>query len=165
MSKPFHVYLDLDVRNDDVLSGVPPALSFEETRTQPFLDGDASDYFCAIARFTLQPSNSLPVLIPIIDTNQGVPSPSVNQTIYKISFYEQPDPVTPTASRLLYTQNIVFVPEDKTIATPKPPVGMQDTSSEYYYLHSYKSFINMINTTLRSLYSCLLYTSPSPRDS
>jgi len=88
MSKPFHVYLDLDVRNDDILAGVPPALSFEETRTQPFLEGDASDYFCAIARFTLQPSNSLPVLIPVIDTNQGVPSPSVNQTVYKISFYE-----------------------------------------------------------------------------
>ena len=155
MSKPFHVYLDLDVRNDDILSGVPPALSFEETRTQPFLDGDASDYFCAIARFTLQPSNSLPVLIPIIDTNQGVPSPSVNQTIYKISFWEQAGPVTPTAGRQIYTQNIVFVPENRTIAIPRPPVGVQDTSSEYYYLHSYKSFVNMINTTLRSLYSSL----------
>jgi len=155
MSKPFHVYLDLDVRNDDILAGVPPALSFEETRTQPFLEGDASDYFCAIARFTLQPSNSLPVLIPVIDTNQGVPSPSVNQTVYKISFYEQADPNNPSATRQLITQNIVFVPENRTIATPKPPSGVQDTSSEYYHLHSYKSFINMINTTLRSLYSLL----------
>ena len=155
MSKPFHVYLDLDVRNDDVLAGVPPALSFEETRTQPFLDGDSSDYFCAIARFTLQTSNSLPVLIPIIDTNQGVASPSVNKTIYKISFYEQADPTTPTADRLLYTLNITFVPEDKTIANPAPPSGVQDMSSEYYYIHSYKSFINMINTTLRSLYTSL----------
>ena len=155
MSKPFHVYLDLDVRNDDILAGVPPALSFEETRTQPFLEGDASDYFCAIARFTLQPSNSLPVLIPVIDTNQGVPSPSINQTVYKISFYEQADPNNPSATRQLITQNIVFVPENRTIATPQPPSGVQDTSSEYYHLHSYKSFINMINTTLRSLYSLL----------
>jgi len=155
MSKPFHVYLDLDVRNDDILAGVPPALSFEETRTQPFLEGDASDYFCAIARFTLQPSNSLPVLIPVIDTNQGVPSPSINQTVYKISFYEQADPNNPSATRQLITQNIVFVPENRTIATPNPPSGVQDTSSEYYHLHSYKSFINMINTTLRSLYSLL----------
>ena len=63
MTMPFHIYLDLEVRNDDTIAAgrTPPPLSFEETRTQPFLEGDASEYFCTIARFTLQKGNSLPV--------------------------------------------------------------------------------------------------------
>ena len=54
MSKPFHVYLDLDVLNNDTNpASKAPQLSFEETRTQPFLDGTAEDYFVAIARFSI----------------------------------------------------------------------------------------------------------------
>ena len=71
MATPFHIYLDLEVRNDDTVTTgrPPPPLSFEETRTQPFLDGDASEYSCTIARFTLQTGNSLPVFIPAIATS------------------------------------------------------------------------------------------------
>ena len=87
MATPTHVYLDLDVRNDDVETvSSPPPLNFDETRLHPFLNGDASDYFCTIARFTLDTSNSIPVFIPEIDTNQPGPTKNVNQTIYKISF-------------------------------------------------------------------------------
>ena len=51
MATPTHVYLDLDVRNDDVETvSSPPPLNFDETRLHPFLNGDASDYFCTIAR-------------------------------------------------------------------------------------------------------------------
>ena len=158
MSKPYHIYMDLEVRNDDVYStSSPPPLSFEETRLQPFLDGDASDYFCTIARFTLQTGNSLPVLIPAIDTNQTVSvgqTPSIDETIYTISFYEQPDPIisaTPSA-RLLLTKRLTYVPCDATIPKPRPPNGEQDLSSEYYHMRSYTDFINMINTALRDLY-------------
>ena len=164
MTMPFHIYLDLEVRNDDtVITGrPPPPLSFEETRTQPFLGGDASEYFCTIARFTLQTGNSLPVFIPAIDTSQIPPPPDVlltyvpqNQTVYKISFWEQPDPSDPSASRALHQRNIVFVPTDTTIPLPNVPYGSQDLSSEYYYVHSYSDFIIMINTTLLHLWSLL----------
>ena len=124
MSRPFHIYLDLEVRNDDVYTASkPPPLSFEETRLQPFLDGDASDYFCTIARFTLLTSNSLPVFIPSINTNQIVVArqqPFINETIYKISFYEQADPSNPSASRQLVQLNVIYVPSDKTIPLPRP---------------------------------------------
>ena len=95
MTTPFHIYLDLDVRNDDTdTKGLRhPPLRFEETRTQPFLDGDASEHFCTLARFTLQTGNSVPVFIPTIATSSvNVVMPPVNQpasaevTIYKISF-------------------------------------------------------------------------------
>ena len=102
MARRFHIYLGLEVRNDDtaITGRAPPPLSFEETRTQPFLDGDDSEYVCTIARFTLQTGNSLPVFIPAIATSPAnVVLPPVNQyasqnvTIYKISFWEQPDDV------------------------------------------------------------------------
>lgn len=156
MSRPFHIYLDLEVRNDDVYTtSRPPPLSFEETRLQPFLDGDASDYFCTIARFTLQTSNSLPVFIPTINTNQIVVAgqqPFINETIYKISFYEQADPSNPTASRQLVQLNVIYVPSDQSIPLPRPPVVEQDLTSEYYYVRNYSDFIDMINTTLSTLF-------------
>ena len=67
MATPTHVYLDLNVRNDDMETvSSPPPLNFDETRLHPFLNWDASDYFCTIARFTLDTSNSIPVFIPEI---------------------------------------------------------------------------------------------------
>ena len=82
-SLPYHVYLDLDVINNDFSSSPPPLLKFEETRNAPFLDGSSSDYFCSIVRFSIQTANSLPVFIPQIDTKAADP---INTTIYKISF-------------------------------------------------------------------------------
>ena len=170
MATPFHIYLDLEVRNDDtVITGrPPPPLSFEETRTQPFLDGDASEYFCTIARFTLQTGNSLPVFIPAIDTSQIPPPPGQvptvvpqNQTIYKISFWEEPNPSDPTSSRFFFQRNVVYVPTDRTQPFPAAPYGKQDLSSEYYYVRSYYDFIDMINTTLSELYDLLPGSAPS----
>ena len=54
MHDPYHVYLDLDViSNDYKHDGSPPYLRFEEIRNTPFLDGDSSEYFCSIVRFTI----------------------------------------------------------------------------------------------------------------
>ena len=83
--QPYHIYLDLDVLNNSVASGAKPQqLVFEETRNTPFLDGDASEYFCSIVRFSIQTGNSLPVFIPRID-NAQVGTYNPNETVYKIS--------------------------------------------------------------------------------
>ena len=80
---PYHVYLDLDVVNNNFsASDKPPLLRFEETRNAPFLDGDSSDYFCSIIRFSLQTGNLLPVFIPKIDATAADP---INTTIYRIT--------------------------------------------------------------------------------
>ena len=82
MSKPYHVYLDLDVLNNNTDPTLPaPALCFEETFTQPFLDATVDDYFVAIARFSIQTGGTLPVFIPAIQTGQG----DVNKTVYIIT--------------------------------------------------------------------------------
>ena len=81
-SSPYHVYLDLDVINNDYSSSSPPQLRFEESRNAPFLDGDSKDYFCSIARFSIQTANTLPVFIPKIDST----AVGINTTVYKITF-------------------------------------------------------------------------------
>ena len=64
MHDPHHVHLDLDVINNDYKhDGSPPYLRFVEIRNTPFLDGDSSEYFCSIVRFTIQTGNTLPVII------------------------------------------------------------------------------------------------------
>ena len=82
-SLPYHVYMDLDVINNDFTSPTPPLLRFEEIRDAPFLDGDSADYFCSVIRFSLQTGNSLPVFVPKADKTATDP---INTTIYKITF-------------------------------------------------------------------------------
>ena len=82
MSKPIHTYLDLDVVNNNLISdSIAPALRFEETRNTPFLEGDTSEYFAAIIRFSIQAGNSLPIFIPRIQTGQD----DVDLTVYKVT--------------------------------------------------------------------------------
>ena len=75
MHDPQHVYVDLDVINNDYKrDGPPPYLRFEEIRNTPFLDGDSSEYFCSIMRFTIQTGNTLPVFIPrVVIQNSNTP--------------------------------------------------------------------------------------------
>jgi len=94
---PYHVYMDLDVINNDYTSAIAPQLRFEETRNNPYLDGDAFDYFCCILRFTIQTGNSLPVFIPRVQVGQS----DRNLTIYKITISKSfglVDPITVSGS-------------------------------------------------------------------
>ena len=133
MSKPFHVYLDLDVLNNDTNpNSKAPQLSFQETRTQPFLDGTAEDYFVAIARFSIQTGGTLPVFIPAIQTGQSDP----NLTVYAITLnYNGADG----------TAYIRHVPQpNATLAAP--PTTVQDLTGDYYYVYNYQDWISMVNT-------------------
>jgi hypothetical protein len=132
MSKPFHVYLDLDVLNNDTNpASKAPQLSFEETRTQPFLDGTADDYFVAIARFSIQTGGTLPVFIPAIQTGQSDP----NLTVYAITLnYNGVDG----------TAYIRHVPQPSA-TPPAPPTTVQDLSGDYYYVYNYQDWISMVN--------------------
>ncbi len=55
-SSPYHVYLDLDVINNDYSSNSPPQLRFEENRNAAFLDGDSKTTFVPspVSPFRLQ---------------------------------------------------------------------------------------------------------------
>jgi len=81
MHDPYHVYLDLDVINNDYThDGSPPDLWFEEIRNTPFLDGDNSEYFCSIMRFTIQTGNTLLVFPLALPSKTQIRYPSSNLT-------------------------------------------------------------------------------------
>lgn len=154
MSSPFHVYLDLEVRNDDIVpTDNPPPLSFDETRLQPFLKGDASDYFCTIARFTLQTSNSIPIFIPEIDwsitpSTSTPTTPPYITTIYKITVKQaessDPDKVE--------TASLVYTPSDTTLPVPVSEADGTSQTNRFYYVNNYQQLMDMINNAFISLF-------------
>ena len=147
MTKVFHQYLDLDVFNDDAAANArPPQLSFEETRTHPILEGDSSDYFVTIARFRVQTGSTLPVFIPSIVTGQS----DINKTVYIISYKS-------VATQEVKQLNITYVPSNLNTALPASPINGQDVQSRYYYVKYYQDFVNMVNKTLKKLWTATIY--------
>ena len=124
MSKHIHTYLDLDVINNNLTSTtVAPQLRFEEIRNTPFLDGDSSDYFCSIVRFSIQTGNSLPIFIPRIETGQS----NIDKTVYKLTLTWK----TSATQSYSYTTSVLHSTSDATAALPQTPINGQDMSGTY----------------------------------
>ena len=134
MNDPHHVYLDLDVINNNEDNKVVPTLRFEEIRNTPFLDGDSSEYFCSIVRSSIQTGNSLPVFIPKIKLGQ----PDPNLTIYTVKL------AWTNTYDYSGTRNVIYR-SDLWAQPPQPPLDKQDLSGSYYYVHNYGHFINLVN--------------------
>ena len=127
MYDPYHVYMDLDVMNNDYNSASKPQLRFEETRNTPFLPGDSADYFCSIVRFNIQTGNTLPVFIPRIVTGQS----AINKTIYQVAIMLDRFEEESTFDQVGFA-NVMYTPEDASVITPAAPTTSQDLSSTYY---------------------------------
>ena len=150
MSKPYHIYLDLDVLNSDTApTSRAPVLSFEETRTQPFLEGSASDYFVSIVRFSIQTGTSLPVFIPRIATGAtDNPTNDINKTIYNISIG-----YLSIHSLGTITRSIMYQPFASLDLPKNPNDGGQDLSGNHYHVKNYNDWIAMVNKTLKDLWA------------
>ena len=149
MSKPIHTYLDLDVVNNNLISdSIAPALRFEETRTTPFLEGDTSEYFAAIIRFSIQTGNSLPIFIPRIQTGQD----DVDLTVYKVTLS-----VFASDGHLYEsTTTVRHVTSDHTADQPRTPFIQQDLAGTYYYQYNVSDIVSMFNTALNTAWINLL---------
>jgi len=152
-TQPTHVYLDLDVLNNDFSSGATAhRLEFSETRNTPFLDGDSSNYFCSIVRFSIQTGSSLPVFIPRIAN----PDVNKNETIYK---------VTLSYSGYDYTESVIYNPGETVTALLQAgqPV-VQSLGSDYYHVKNYRDFIDMVNGALSRAFASLIkvHTAVAP---
>ena len=143
MHDPYHVYLDLDVINNDYKhNGASPYRRFKEIRSTPFLQGDSSEYFCNIVRLNAQTTNTLPVFIHRI----GSPM-SPNTTTYTVSLtYHDPDYAN--GQGFVATAPIIYEPEDKTAKVQPNPTGGQDWSGKYDHVNNYIHFITLVNNAL-----------------
>ena len=158
MNDPYHVYMDLDVINNDYNAVSRPQLRFEETRNTPFLPGDSADYFCSVVRFNIQTGNALPVFIPRIETGQS----DINKTIYKVAIMMDVSEDALTATDRIGFANVMYTPEDETALAPAPPTNSQDLSNSYYFVYNYQHFIHLINIAIRSAWDNLKATSSVP---
>ena len=138
--QPYHVYLDLDAINNNYSAASPPQLRLEETRDLPFLDGDSSEYFCSIVRFSIQTGNSLPVFIPKMNLQGTDPT---NETIYKISMvYTDRTLLGVPATVHKNTASVIYKPSvSRASGSALPP--------NYYHVYNYLDFVNMVNACLR----------------
>ena len=153
MSNPIHTYLDLDVVNNNLnSSAAAPQLRFEETRNSSFLEGDTSDYFCSIVRFSIQTGNSLPIFIPRIETGQS----DINKTVYKVTLYLD------LGKEIIFqvTTSLQFSATDDIAVLPQAPTIQQDMTGTYYYHRCIKDVVTMFNTGLQTAWTDLAAALP-----
>ena len=157
-----------------------PQLRFEENRNTPFLEGDSSEYFCSIVRFSIQTGNSLPIFIPRVVTGQ----PDINLTVYGITMAMDVThndgvkavvaaPAVPASPGVQATPavvgvtgvpastatypgamiNLSYSSPDRVADMPQQPMTQQDLSGTYYYQYNIKDVVEMFNTGLAAAWT------------
>lgn len=142
--EPYHIYYDLSILNNDTTGTVkPPFLQFTEIRNSPYL-ANPSDYFASVVRFSVETA-TLPLIIPQVRRGGA----SINETIYTVSLNH---PLLPAPISV----PVQYVPQSSPSVAPPPNfpiVSPDDIINEYYYTYSYKPFIDMVNTALRTAWT------------
>jgi hypothetical protein len=125
----------INITNTDQLGqSESPPLIFSETREEPFIN-QPSRYKVAITRFSLE-SPTLPVFIPVIETNQN----DINKTVYKISLT-----FNYGGSERIFTQSVIWVPQNLSATAPTAPFSFQDFKNKYWYCYSIQHFTDCLN--------------------
>ena len=144
----------------------PPFVKFNETRDAPIVR-NASQYYFSIIRFAMNgPNKNLPLFIPIIQTNNPSANPQTdpNKTIYYVSVpYQRRWAYTDSTGAIQErnftitgpSQPVIYIPEtvDTTVApvplVPGTGIVKQDLSTRYYWVYTYKHWVDTINKALR----------------
>jgi hypothetical protein len=138
---PDHIYMDLNIINNDFGTRPPIPLTYSETRDRPIIQ-NCSEYYVSIIRFHLDTLN-LPVFIPQIQIGQS----DVNLSIYSFSMAK---------GDVVFRQYLEFVPQNTTAAAPKAPTTQMDLSTDYYNIQSFQWLVDLLNNTLDSCYTGFL---------
>ena len=146
MNTSDHIYVDLNAFNAST-ANKNQTLLLSERRNGAFLF-DASQYYMSVARFYLE-NPRFPVIIPTVDLAQSGTT-DVNKLIYEVSMeYFNGSSTTLVSSRL------AFVPDDLNASTPTySSLTTKDlTFNKYYWLYSYDSFLEILNTALKTCFA------------
>jgi len=142
-------------------------IRFNESRDAPIIR-DASQYYFSIIRFAMNgPGKNLPLFIPLIQTNGNLTPTQTdpNLTVYYVSLvYQREWNYTTTAGAAATTMITLLPPstpvsyisetQDLRVAPvpPSPPTGIekQDLSTRYYWIYTYKHFVQLVNNTMEA---------------
>lgn len=117
---------------------------YEENRPDPIVK-NASDYQFSLIRASIDSSN-IPCFIPKI-----VSGGNVNLTTYSISMSLNLN-INGTITTTQILQPLLYVCRNKYVSQVPSVAG---ADSPYYYVFDLQHFVDMVNTTLKSLYSTL----------
>jgi len=134
-----NIYYNVDIingRTTSTGSENDPIASFEESRDIPIIT-NLGKYKMAVIRFTMNGIRDLPLFIPTIEKNQ----PNPNKTIYKITMESQ---------GFVESRSVIFIPELQNSNLLTAPQS-QSVLDEYYYVHTYSHFVDLINNTFQTL--------------
>jgi hypothetical protein len=142
LTEPMHVWYDLSIMNNDTTGQFNPVpLSFTENRNSSFLSCP-EDYYLSIVKFQIQTGDSLPIMIPQVQLTQTDP----NLLIYSITL---------TYKTFEQQEFVYYFPDDLTQTIPAPPLDQQDLTSQYYFISSYQTWIEMVNKCFKDCFANL----------
>ena len=142
-------YYDVNITNNiftNPSGALFPAI-FEETREQPLFSDAPSKYTLSVVRFSF-PTGNIPIqIVPVVYDSVNPSNP--NNTIYSISM---------KYNNIIYTQNIQWVSQDQSVATPTPPTLIPSNTYKtndyyaYYALWSLSHLTDLINNTINDCF-------------
>jgi hypothetical protein len=143
----------------------PNLVRFNETRDSPIIK-DAAQYYFSIVRFSMNgPGKNLPLFIPLIQTNgfSATNQSDPNLTIYYTTLCYQRRWNYTNTSGAAVTDLITLTPQSTAISyisetqnsalapVPTVPAGgfaKQDISTRYYWVYSFKHWVQLVNNAL-----------------
>lgn len=158
--------------SDLIQSSYQSPIRFNESRDAPIIR-DASQYYFSIIRFAMNgPGKNLPLFIPLIQTNGNINPVQTdpNLTVYYTTLAYQRQWNYTTALGAAATTMITLTPpstsvkyisetQDASVApVPSSPAGgivKQDLSTRYYWIYTYKHFVQLVNTAMETAMSTL----------
>lgn len=153
-----NIYLNAVVINGQLSqTSTLPVAAYGEQRTSNIVDR-ASDYECAVARMLLSGATTQ---LPIFEASVQLGQSNPNQLAYRVSLQYQwtgtagPGGAT-TSPVFTSTRNVQWVPQ---YSAPVPPTGAAITSqstSRYYWAHSYAHVARIFNTAFAACRADLL---------
>jgi hypothetical protein len=81
-----HVYMDINIINNDNSSKAPINLTYRDTRDIAIIQ-DPSEYYLSVVRFHLDTQSALPLMIPQVQLAQNDPNLSVYSFTLKYQTY------------------------------------------------------------------------------
>lgn len=150
--------------SDLLQSSLQSPIRFNESRDAPIIR-DASQYYFSIIRFAMNgPGKNLPLFIPLVQTNGNIQpvQSDPNLTVYYATLaYQREWNYTDGAGAAQTTMitltppssPVIYIPETQdTRVAPVPPspaagIEKQDLSTRYYWIYTYKHFVQLVNNT------------------
>lgn len=135
-----------------LLGEAPEEGRYDVTKNQAILD-NCSDYYCSVVRFSI-PLDQVPLMICPIVPNQTAIFGAGNENNDLTPLIIGIDYGSGGGSGTKFPMNLIYLPQNPIFTLPQGFVQNQTLQiiNPYYFIYSYREFINMINIALETAY-------------